>query len=283
MRRGMEKQAFRLVGVALGLLFVAACSDQFLTETDLEGPDFTHVPGQAPEVGHIVVCKTGASATFEIDGGPGPALADGECAVIVEVPIIIGQTTSETRTVKEIPAAGTQLDSVVITTVEFNNPPVRGAPITGTDEVTVTATDDAGVVVDFYNSLIPPPGGGEGCTPGYWRNHAGPDSFSNGGKKKPSSWPPTGFSPQNGYDGVFGVSSSFGGNLIDASVRGGGGENALGRHAVAALLNSAHPGVSYAFSTAEVIALVQQAYATGDFNDAKDALEVENEQGCPLN
>jgi len=34
------------------------------------------------------------------------------------------------------------------------------------------------------------------------------------------------------------------------------------RHAVAALLNSAHGGVNYMYSTAQVIALVQHAYAT---------------------
>ena len=64
--------------------------------------------------------------------------------------------------------------------------------------------------------------------------------------------------------------------------QGGGGEKALGRHAVAALLNAATGGVDYAFAEADVIAMVQNAYATGDFNGIKDLLQAENERGCPL-
>ena len=45
------------------------------------------------------------------------------------------------------------------------------------------------------------------------------------------------------------------------------------REQVAALLNAAHPGVNYAYTEAEIVAMVQQAYATGDFEDAKDLLE----------
>ena len=65
--------------------------------------------------------------------------------------------------------------------------------------------------------------------------------------------------------------------------QGGGGEKALGRHAVAALLNAASPDVDYAYTEAEVIAAVQNAYATGDFNRVKNDLEYQNELGCPLN
>jgi hypothetical protein len=57
----------------------------------------------------------------------------------------------------------------------------------------------------------------------------------------------------------------------------------LGRHAVAALLNASNPDVSYYYSEAEVITLVQEAYATGDFETAKDLLEQQNELFCPLN
>ena len=115
----------------------------------------------------------------------------------------------------------------------------------------------------------PPPGGGQGCTPGYWRqpHHLG-------------SW--VGYAPTDDYATTFGVNSSFTTTLIGAVAQGGGGEKALGRHAVAALLNSASGGVSYAYTTAEVIALVQGAYTSGNFETAKDLLEGENERGCPL-
>ena len=71
--------------------------------------------------------------------------------------------------------------------------------------------------------------------------------------------------------------------LLEALKTGGGKEKALGRHATAALLNAANPDVSYLFSQADIIALVQEAYSTGKFNKIKDQLEEQNEEGCPLN
>jgi hypothetical protein len=114
--------------------------------------------------------------------------------------------------------------------------------------------------------------GGEGCTPGYWKQAFHFDSWNV-------------YSPGNSYDSVFGVTSSFGPTftLLQALQQGGGGEKALGRHAVAALLNSVSPDVSYEFTNTEVIETVQEAYATGDFETAKDLLADQNELGCPLN
>lgn len=115
----------------------------------------------------------------------------------------------------------------------------------------------------------PPPGGGEGCTPGYWKQPHHLDSW-------------VGYDPDQSYEAVFGVDAEFDKSLLGALQQGGGGEKALGRHAVAALLNSASADVDYEFTSAQVIALVQDAYATGDFNGIKDQLEAENEEGCPL-
>ena len=70
--------------------------------------------------------------------------------------------------------------------------------------------------------------------------------------------------------------------LLQAAEAGGGGAIALGRHAVAALLNASNPDVESGQTEAEVKAIVQNAYATGDFEGAKDILEDINEQGCPL-
>ena len=64
---------------------------------------------------------------------------------------------------------------------------------------------------------------------------------------------------------------------------GGGGVNALARHAVAALLNAASGDVDSDFTVAEVIALVQDAVESGDFETAKNLLAASNEAGCPLN
>lgn len=117
----------------------------------------------------------------------------------------------------------------------------------------------------------PPPGGGQGCTPGYWRQSHHYDSW-------------VGYAPSNDFEAVFGVDASFDPHTLgDAVALGGGGERALARHAVAALLNSTNPGVSYLYSTAQVISMVQQAYATNSFLSIKNLFEAQNEAGCPLN
>jgi len=112
--------------------------------------------------------------------------------------------------------------------------------------------------------------GGQGCTPGYWKQaqHFG-------------SW--VDYTRSDSYSEVFGVSPSFGEKtLLRALKQGGGGEKALGRHAVAALLNSRNDDVAYAYATATVIQMVQDAYASGDFEGTKNVLAYENEMGCPL-
>ena len=119
-------------------------------------------------------------------------------------------------------------------------------------------------------SPTPPPViGGDGCTPGYWKQ---PQHFG--------SW--VTYDMGDDYETIFGVDASFTLTLLDTLGQGGGGEIALGRHAVAALLNTANAGVEYGFTTAGVIAMVQDAYATGDFNGVKNTLATENELGCPL-
>lgn len=110
--------------------------------------------------------------------------------------------------------------------------------------------------------------GGEGFTPGFWKNHQ-------------EAWPPTGYSPSQTFLGVFGVGPNI--SLLRALNLGGGGEKALDRHAVAALLNAAHPNVDYAYSVADVINMVQNAYATGNFEGVKNLFETNNELEGDIN
>jgi ribosomal protein L31 len=139
------------------------------------------------------------------------------------------------------------------------------APIEGS----VTLVPGHGKVVVFRNrKLPPPPTGGEGCTPGYWRQ---PHHYD--------SW--VGYAPSDIFSDVFGVGPDLA--LGDAVELGKGGESALVRHAVAALLNAASPDVSYAMTEAEIIDLVQQAFDSGDFEAAKDLLDELNNSGCGLN
>src|SRR4051812_27902480 len=70
--------------------------------------------------------------------------------------------------------------------------------------------------------------GSEGCTPGYWKQEQHFDSY------------PAGVGPNSTFKSVFG-SSVFGDTktLVQVLSTGGGDLNALGRHAVAAYLNTA--------------------------------------------
>ncbi|MGQ0795420.1 MAG: hypothetical protein ACT4N5_04455, partial [Nitrosopumilaceae archaeon] len=123
----------------------------------------------------------------------------------------------------------------------------------------------------------------EGCTPGYWKNNAD--------KKDAVSWPNPPYAPSSSYEGIFGVDATLKvgkatvGNptLLQALNALGGGQNALARHAAAALLNAQSGDVDYPYTVAEIIALVQGAYASGDFTTAKNTLAAGNELGCPIN
>ena len=63
---------------------------------------------------------------------------------------------------------------------------------------------------------------------------------------------------------------------MEALNANGGGIDALARHAVAALLNAAHPDVNYPLSTTEIINAVQQAIADGEpaITDLKNELDM---------
>jgi uncharacterized repeat protein (TIGR01451 family) len=121
------------------------------------------------------------------------------------------------------------------------------------------------------------PGGGEGLTPGFWKNHCsyGPSPLT--------GWPETGRSPNDSFESIFGVNVS-GSNptLLNALGMNGGGENALLRHSAAALLNASDPYVDYAYSVTQVIAMTQAAYANGTFETTKNLFATQNELGADL-
>jgi hypothetical protein len=191
-----------------------------------------------------------------------------------------GTVTVVSLTVMDTEEAG---GTIALTTSGNPVPTVIPIPVTGNGLSAVVPIGVSGVtsmLVTFAGSGAidnvqlqveeEEPGGGQGCTPGYWKQPRHLDSW-------------VGFSPNQLYETVFGVNASFNLTLLGALQQGGGGEKALGRHAVAALLNAANDDVSFAFTTAQVIAIVQAAYATGDFETAKNRLAAQNELGCPLN
>lgn len=135
--------------------------------------------------------------------------------------------------------------------------------------VAVIAFSDNAVYDQYQDTIIqvpymppPPPPGGEGCTPGYWRNHL-------------EDWPPTGYSPDDDFDATFGVDYFAKDITLGQAIKlGGGGYNKVARHGTAGLLSAAHPDVNYPYTVAEVIAFVQ----SGDV----EALVMANELGCMI-
>jgi hypothetical protein len=127
-----------------------------------------------------------------------------------------------------------------------------------------------------------PPGGSEGCTPGYWKNHT-------------ESWAGSGYSPNQTVGSVFSGASAFPSlasqSLLQA-LQGGGGSGTLGaakvllRAATAALLNAAHTGVDYPRTSAQIISDVNAALTSNNRNTMlalATALDKDNNGGCPLN
>lgn len=124
-----------------------------------------------------------------------------------------------------------------------------------------------GWTVVFHN--VQEPTGGEGCTPGYWKQeqHFG-------------SWP---FGTGTAFNSIF-VGSSYTGSFLQAVNLTGGLNNQLIRHAAAAYLNAANPDVDYEYTVDEIKAIFfgTGAYSGMSVEERKDLLAAANEAGCPL-
>ena len=273
-----------LAAAALAALVVSACAEP-VTGPQTTGPS-RNIIVQPPE--KSTVCKVGPSGNYtftasrvsdgiNLDNLEGRLLvsnpfnvAAGECIDFYEGgPVGDGLWISEVA----LPA-GTNLVKIVVQrkggdcAVKAYYCPME---FTGTNQVFVEVFEGQGVNITFYNEgpPPPPPTGVDGCTPGFWKN-------------SPGSW--VGYSTTHDFDFVFGV-DIFSPNrtLMTALGAGGGGLNALGRHATAALLNAAHDEVDFGLSTSQVIAMVQAAVAPGgDVEGTKNIFAALNERGCPL-
>jgi hypothetical protein len=116
---------------------------------------------------------------------------------------------------------------------------------------------------------LSPPQGGEGCTPGYWKQ-----------SQHFQYW--MGYSPNQSFITAFGENAFPGKSLMNVLNSNGGGLKALGRHAVAALLNASNPNINYAFTKTEVIDAFRDVYpgTANEYEDLKDTFEDENQRGC---
>lgn len=128
---------------------------------------------------------------------------------------------------------------------------------------------------------IPIPAPGEGCTPGFWKNH-------------PAAWGSTGFSPGQTLSSVFvipGNLSSLAPVTLHNALKFSGGPGVLGgakillRASVAAVLNAAHPGVDYPRTPGQVTSAVNTALASNNRSvmlSLASSLDADNNLGCSL-
>ncbi|TES92000.1 MAG: DUF11 domain-containing protein, partial [Anaerolineales bacterium] len=146
------------------------------------------------------------------------------------------------------------------------------------------ANDCAEICVDC------PEPGGEGCTPGFWKN--------NGDKHGASAWCDR-FNPGDLFSTHFslieplvirgnGKRTITNPTLLQALGANGGGVNAMIRHGVAAMLNACSDCVQYEYSSPDqVISMIEDAlngapgaYTVGELHSM---FAENNEAGCPVN
>jgi hypothetical protein len=113
----------------------------------------------------------------------------------------------------------------------------------------------------------------QGCTPGYWKQPQHEDS-----------WGPTGYAPDDDFEAIFGVDVPGDWTLLEALSAqnkdvGSGVVAAFMRHAVAALLNTAHGEVCFGWDEDYAKWFIQNTWGE---EWAKDFLAGANESGCPL-
>jgi hypothetical protein len=102
----------------------------------------------------------------------------------------------------------------------------------------------------------------ESCSPGFWKNHY-------------THWIPTGYSPDDIFDDVFGCEVFGDDTTLGEAIHNEITHNQLAFHGVAALLNSTHPDIDgFPYSDLEVKALV----CAGDKNALSDSVN----DVCPL-
>ncbi len=140
--------------------------------------------------------------------------------------------------------------------------------VSGVVDVTVYL-QGSGAIDTFFFRCDTPPGGGEGCTPGYWgrRHHF-------------CHWPAP-YETDTAFSDVFGRDVPDVTTLLDGLHSQGSYKN-LVFHAVAALLNAASDEVDFDYDVADVIAIFQDGWDSGDLEGAKNLLAGANESDCPL-
>lgn len=267
---------------SVAVLALGACTDQSPTATPEVNAVYNLDGEELPQ--EVTVCKVGpADSWASFTHGASPA---GVGSFLVGSPFTVNAVTtptdlSECVTVWKAVSPSDPTTNVTITEVDMTPGTVlnqiivfsSNTPTIGSNFVSVDVNFSQSAYIIFKNieDDTPPPPSGQGCTPGYWKAHPHWDS-----------WPATGYSTGQSFESAFGVNAFPGMSLLDVLGQGGGHLNALGRHAVASLLNAAHPDVSSGLVVSDVISMFQAAYASGNYETTKNLFEAVNEQGCSI-
>jgi len=236
-------------------------SDNDTHSVDLLHPDFTVTKSCRPDP-----VQAGENITYEI-----VITNTGDCSLDYHVVDAVANITADYY--NWAPEAVLEIE--VERTVE------PGVCDNVTNEVTVTATlagDILPNVIEKSASSTCEVICGQGCTPGYWKNH-------------PDCWGPTGYSPDPQDDNISSVFPCFDNgvanlgddSLMDAlNYQGGkgvpGAARILLRAAVAALLNASHPDIHYPFLDNEIDGqAVIDAVCALDLNDRSAMLQLAEE------
>lgn len=270
----------------LPLVALLAACDDTVTRSPVaprfQSPNMHVVAGtlvdNTPVLGEFIVCKAGTgSGTFSVArtpagdgfGGGSSGIASltlnaGQCEVVVTDEA--GENGGSNVAVTEaIGGGGSVLQSVGGFFIGINGVSPLFQPGNG-DQFFINSFH--GIVLTFVNARV---AGNEGCTPGYWKQS---QHFGNWPVSLTTTFAQAGF--------TFG----FTGTLLTGLGTGGGGIEALARHAAAAYLNSLSSGVDFSLSTADVIAIANGTgiYLGLTIEARKNLLQAANEGigGCPL-
>ncbi|MDX2206438.1 MAG: hypothetical protein SFU57_02230 [Gemmatimonadales bacterium] len=277
----------------VGVVALAACAGE--TSPTGDSP-FAPTPSLAvgdatdatPEFGKIKVCKSAGSnvsGTFTVSRVPigaanvgtvlaNPTIDPGNCIVVAEDNS--GANEGSTVTITEtssglVSIAGQRIDA------DLQGGPdiISASPFTNGDNRPLNIFH--GFTITFENFVEPPPPppppvGGQGCSPGYWKNHNFPAGFSKGQLFNSDI-------PGNDFE------NAFPGKSFQEVLSGrGGGLTALGRHTVSAYFNAVALGSDYELTPAEVVAKFNAAFPGGDYGALSNefaALEDVDGRICP--
>lgn len=264
-----------VAAVAASAVVLAACDDGPTSPTTIPGPSFSGGSLSGP---HVTVCVDGASpaGTYTFDRSADTdfgtffvaspfTLGPGNCVDVWqddEETTPADPSTDVTVTETGVPS-GALLDNITV----GGNPQASSV---SPPSATASVNAFHGAIITYFHSQEPPTGG-EGCTPGYWKQEQHFDS-----------WP---VALSTTFLSVFSSSTLAGDlTLLEALQLKGGQLNALARHAAAAYLNASSGDVEYGFTTGEVVDMVNAAFdGSADVEETKDALDEANNAGCPLN